>query len=449
MSETLELFKELRKKHPGLTGVMNAQKVVRGIRTDIPCVTFTVKQKKRLQDLTKNSILPKKINGKVTDVIDGDVLAVSKLPLAPSKLVVPGIMGGWVPSGSRTAKYRPAPGGVSVGHPLITAGTLGGWLYQGSNPVILSNNHVIGAINQAEPGDPIYQPGVYDGGGPADRIASFVEYIEIILDGDTPNMYDAAIASADNGGDVDTQVADLTLEMKYHTAAQVAMPCTKSGRTTQVTEGAVTAIDWSGLVGYGDPGNALYENQIWIDYYDFIHGGDSGSILLQKKEEGEPDTLIGLCFAGTMAGQAVACPIDGILDYFDINPSGASVLSGDVTCGLYPAVGAIVFAFRMPSGSLAGYAITDDNGHYSIGGVGAMGQQLFIAAHHYIGTTLFQTRNKAWWTMLSLDDAVNLNLEEYTKDPNGQDVIFKLFFDEWLQVELGLRDINEYKAVWW
>ncbi|NIU63493.1 MAG: hypothetical protein GWN66_23410, partial [Pseudomonas stutzeri] len=70
-----------------------------------------------------------------------------------------------------TAKWRPAPGGVSIGHVDITAGTLGCLVVRGDHIYILSNNHVLANSNEAEPGDAILQPGPHDGGTMDDQIA--------------------------------------------------------------------------------------------------------------------------------------------------------------------------------------------------------------------------------------------------------------------------------------
>jgi len=85
-----------------------------------------------------------------------------------TRAVVSGMVVAWT---DETDKHRPAPLGVSIGHPDITAGTLGFKVRDGSgNPYILSNNHVMANINQASIGDHILQPGAYDGGtDPADR----------------------------------------------------------------------------------------------------------------------------------------------------------------------------------------------------------------------------------------------------------------------------------------
>ena len=61
-----------------------------------------------------------------------------------------------------TGRIRPAPGGVSIGHRDITAGTLGCLVAKNGQTFILSNNHVLANSNEADPGDPILQPGPYD-----------------------------------------------------------------------------------------------------------------------------------------------------------------------------------------------------------------------------------------------------------------------------------------------
>jgi len=68
---------------------------------------------------------------------------------------------------SRTARWRPIPGGVSIGHPKITAGTFTCKVYdrETGEPLGLSNNHVIalrwGSLQVGKKGDPILQPGCY------------------------------------------------------------------------------------------------------------------------------------------------------------------------------------------------------------------------------------------------------------------------------------------------
>lgn len=65
------------------------------------------------------------------------------------------------------AKQSPLLIGCSVGHPNTTAGTLGCFveIEGGTGPYILSNNHVLADENRATLGDPIRQPGPFDGAG--------------------------------------------------------------------------------------------------------------------------------------------------------------------------------------------------------------------------------------------------------------------------------------------
>ncbi|MFC7197458.1 hypothetical protein ACFQL4_27170 [Halosimplex aquaticum] len=77
----------------------------------------------------------------------------------------------------RERRWRPAPAGVSLGHPEITAGTLGSPPLQTEDgkTVVLTNAHVAAPIDTAQPGDNILQPGPADGGSDDDVIGTLVE----------------------------------------------------------------------------------------------------------------------------------------------------------------------------------------------------------------------------------------------------------------------------------
>jgi len=95
---------------------------------------------------------------------------------------------------SRTAKWRPCPGGVSVAHYLVTAGTLATRVYDVATgrKLFLSNNHVLAATNRGRSGDPILQPGPYDKGKlPDDQLGVLERFIELKPPPDT-NLIDAA-----------------------------------------------------------------------------------------------------------------------------------------------------------------------------------------------------------------------------------------------------------------
>ncbi len=84
----------------------------------------------------------------------------------------------------RTEKLRPAVPGVSIGHYKVTAGTFGAVVKDRKTDelLILSNNHVLanatdGHDGKSKVGDPVYQPGSYDGGSGDDLIGHLVRYV--------------------------------------------------------------------------------------------------------------------------------------------------------------------------------------------------------------------------------------------------------------------------------
>src|SRR4030067_2386517 len=97
-----------------------------------------VRQKVPPAALTAETMVPREINGVRTDIIQvGEIRALQ----------------------SRTDRWRPAPGGVSIGHFRITAGTFGCVVRDraSGSRLILSNNHVLANSNDASPGDAILQ----------------------------------------------------------------------------------------------------------------------------------------------------------------------------------------------------------------------------------------------------------------------------------------------------
>ena len=118
--------KKTRKKlelYPNVVMVGRGYKYKNGKKvSDEPVIVCSVKEKISKANLKDKDIIPTEINGLKTDVIEvGEIRAL------------------------RTDRYRPAPGGVSIGHVDITAGTLG-CLVQGKTSgetFILSNNHVL------------------------------------------------------------------------------------------------------------------------------------------------------------------------------------------------------------------------------------------------------------------------------------------------------------------
>ena len=153
LSHARQVHQETILGKPNVVGVGVGLKSAHGRTTGELALTALVRKKVPEAALAPQEMVPAELDGVPTDVLEvGDLRALA----------------------NRTQRARPAPGGVSIGHPLVTAGTLGGIVRDRSTGrrLILSNNHVLANSNNAAVGDPILQPGAIDGGrDPLDRIA--------------------------------------------------------------------------------------------------------------------------------------------------------------------------------------------------------------------------------------------------------------------------------------
>ena len=233
----------------------------------------------------------------------------------------------------RTGRFRPAPGGVSCGHPKITAGTLTcRVLDRITREVIggLSNNHVAaldwGEIHEGKLGDSTLQPGPYDGGtDPADKIGELLKYLPVKLDED--NLIDAAVFDS---AELKREV--LEVGNPLHTVEpRVGMKVLKSGRTSGITYGTILDVNATLIINGGEGwGSCLFKNQIVITPA-ILSPGDSGSWI------GEIDTFntVGLGFAGsdTLSVANRALTVEDLLD-IEIIPPVPSV-SLPIAAGLW------------------------------------------------------------------------------------------------------------------
>lgn len=313
---------------PNVVGVGYGYKEQQGRRTDELCVVALVRIKVPRAGLTERDLVPKQLAGVTTDVIQvGDLKALQ----------------------SRTERWRPAPGGVSIGHYQITAGTLGTAVRDRSTGerLILSNNHVLANSNQASEGDPILQPGAIDGGHvETDTLAHLVRFEPIQFNQAPPscgiasgvaaaanflaalvgskhrlqafyqnpqavNAVDAAVARPVAESELSSEILDIG-EVQGTLEAALGMAVRKSGRTTAFTTGQITVLDATLTINYGENRTALFENQIVTSAMS--QGGDSGSLLVA----GETLQAVGLLFAGSNQA-TIHNPIAQVLEALDID----------------------------------------------------------------------------------------------------------------------------------
>jgi len=244
--------------------------------------------------LNENVIVPKQIGGaKVNTIVTGEIKALTVL------------------EDNRLQKFRPAPGGVSIGNYRITAGTLGSLVYDNDTeePLILSNFHVLAGSNDAVIGEPIVQPGKHDGGIlPDNIIATLHKFIPLKNNG----IVDCATAKPINPTDIIPDI--MGIGIPYGSSEPIInTDVIKSGRTTKVTEGRIVDINATVLVNYGILGNIVLTNQI-VTFPAMSSEGDSGSILLRKSD----NVAVGLLCSGS-SNVTVSCPIKEVLKQLNIH----------------------------------------------------------------------------------------------------------------------------------
>jgi hypothetical protein len=322
--------------YPNVVGVGVGMKTVRGEQTGDYAVVTLVSKKLPEAALRLDEFVPNYVGNVPVDVMQvGNIWALS-------------------------ARVRPAPGGVSIGHYKITAGTLGSRVYDGQlgRRVILSNNHVLANSNDAAIGDPIYQPGPYDGGSSSDVIGHLLRFVPIKFgeeepDPDPPpeceyatviaktanwvadklgresrlqvaprgryrpaelakNYVDAAIALVVSDDDLSDEILTIGTVEDTVEDPTLGMGIRKHGRTTQYTTGSVLVVNTTVDVGYGPGLTARFANQCVSG--PMSAGGDSGSVMVKEKE----NRAVGLLFAGSDQ-VTIFNPISSVLAQLNIH----------------------------------------------------------------------------------------------------------------------------------
>jgi hypothetical protein len=282
--------------------------------TDELGLIVMVTRKLPKEQLRPGDLVPHSIDGVPTDVMETGVLRA---------------LGG---------RLRPARPGCSIAHQESTAGTLGCLVERDGETYILSNNHVLALMNQANLGDPILQPGPADGGTLSDTIATLADFVPLDFGSTSPNCrwataaeallnwlaarlgsahrvqsvkltedenrVDAALARPLSPDLVSADILDIGVPTGV-SAATLGTRVKKSGRTTGFTTGSIQVIDLTVQINYDGP-VAVFSGQLMASAMS--QRGDSGSAVMD-----EQNRAIGLLFAGSDRATIIN-PIGQVLD---------------------------------------------------------------------------------------------------------------------------------------
>jgi hypothetical protein len=332
---------ELIYKNPHVWSIGDGVRTTQGKFTSEKCAVVGVSKKLPKSVIAAEHVLPREV-----DVVETGIIRALDLPKAQDVY---------------TDRYRPAPGGVSVGHEKISAGTLGCWVNYNGRKVMLSNNHVLANSNDAKIGDRILQPGPHDGGvWPRDHIAHLTKFEPIhFLGEDTEcpfskavafslnkawslfrrktqfqavvphadsNLVDAAIAEPLGADLIEDWIVEIGRITGVIDNPPVGMPVEKCGRTTGFTTGEILQTDVVVQVSYGGAKIAVFQDQLMAG--DMSAGGDSGSLVvsvLRRKtlhrdlgEQTSDNMAVGLLFAGSDT-TTIFTPIRHVQDIMGIS----------------------------------------------------------------------------------------------------------------------------------
>lgn len=323
-------FKEFSDLDDNIIGIGHGNKWVRGKNTGEKAVIVLVRKKQKKDALRRSQIIPKRVDGITTDIIEvGDLRLLN----------------------DRISVLRPAQPGISIGHYQISAGTFGAVVKDRNtgDPLILSNNHVLanltdGNDGRAELGDIILQPGVFDGGDKEKAvIGNLVRYIplyrqfapsqcifaryferyfnrcigyfkpqyriQVLRTNEKVNLVDCAVAKPLNPNLIQPDILEVGTIAGIK-EPELAMPVKKSGRSTGLTYSIVIATDVTVKVFMTNREYGIFSDQVIAGPMSMP--GDSGSLILS-----EDNYAVGLLFAGSEYA-TIFNRIDNVLAALDV-----------------------------------------------------------------------------------------------------------------------------------
>ena len=262
--------------NPNVVGVGIGRRTTRGTATEELALKVYVKQKIHPLLVKDGEVIPDEVEGVPTDVEEAGEFSIWR-PIPPIY----------------QRKVRPAMGGLSIGHYTITAGTFACLVKDAGETFILSNNHVLANENRGLEGDPILQPGRFDGGKTDRDVIGRLDTF-VAVDPEGTNLVDGALAAPFDARDVTPDILGIG-RLRGTKDATLEEKVMKSGRTTRKTNGTVVDASATLRVGY-QTGSYLFTDQMIVkgERGAFSAGGDSGSTIV-----GYDGKAVGLLFAGS------------------------------------------------------------------------------------------------------------------------------------------------------
>jgi len=217
------------------------------------------------------------------------------------------------------SRTRPLVAGISCSNQFVPAGTLGYFCQkqgdEDGTTYLLSSGHVFRGKDRYKDSSAILQTSPSDGGHLEDAVATLTVVSSLEAGSHAENYADAAIAKLNDGVKYDPKVLEIG-RLTGRTEAYPGMQVKKVGRTTGLTEGVVTAIDYETVVPWGwrrARASYRFKNQIRVEPATgtgpFALFGDSGAMIFSDQEH----AVVGLYFAGAPdGGYGLASPITSV-----------------------------------------------------------------------------------------------------------------------------------------
>jgi hypothetical protein len=300
--------------YPGVIAVeIGVKQTGNDLTNDLAFRVYVVRKRAK-QELTPEEIIPDKILGVKTDVIEQDI---PRLTFDDDK-------------------YRPLKGGIQIANEESSTGTLGCIARRTSDNaiVVLSNSHVLMGGGVSVPSIEVGQPEI------GCCCCCKTNQIGHVVRNKHDGVVDCAIAQL-NAGIISENVIrrlndDNTDGVLDGSTAAVVNPTDKVkkvGRTSDKTEGIIVSITHSTSANTTE-GTPARTNQILIrprpGFPLFQDRGDSGSVLVDKNNK-----VVGLMWGAYLTagnalhGHGIACPIAPVLTEMEI-----TIISGALTTAL-------------------------------------------------------------------------------------------------------------------